>query len=351
MNEDRKPRILCVEDEVDIRENIADILRDEGFEVFEADNGKHGYEAFLQHKPDVIISDIMMPEIDGYGFLKLVRQTKNNRNNTVPFILLTALGQKDDVIKGVDLLANDYLVKPIDFDMLIAKIREKIVNSTAAKKIHERDIKNIKDQVAIMLPSDVSHYLDVIMQSALVLKDQPYGPLPHRRYIEDLDTIYINAAKLRAVIANSLDHSVIDSKIQVNEEVIAVTDFISEFIAGLSANLRAHVTFEAPFDAEHLPRLKIDRLVFNDAFRKILVGLFRFDHDSSVKITVMIDHRNQMVIIFYYTSNLTGIDAALSEDEAAISKILDQQSCHFTVSGAKDNTALLTIPSYRLINR
>ena len=77
---DKKIKILCVEDEIDIRSNIADILRDEGYEVFEAGNGYQGYESFIQEKPDLIISDIMMPELDGYGLLKLVRDTSGLKN-------------------------------------------------------------------------------------------------------------------------------------------------------------------------------------------------------------------------------------------------------------------------------
>ena len=115
--EDRKIKILCVEDEKEIRENIAEILRDEGFEVFEAENGKKGYESFVQNKPDLVVSDIMMPEIDGYSLLKMIREGKSIRNNNIPFIFLSALGQKENIMKGVDLLANDYLIKPVDFDL------------------------------------------------------------------------------------------------------------------------------------------------------------------------------------------------------------------------------------------
>jgi DNA-binding response OmpR family regulator len=128
MTEQNKIKILCVEDEQEIRENIAEILRDEGFEVFEAENGRVGFDSFLQNKPDLVVSDIMMPEVDGYALLKAIREGKNVKNNLVPFIFLTALGQKDNVVKGVNLSANDYLVKPIDFDLMIAKIKEKTEN-------------------------------------------------------------------------------------------------------------------------------------------------------------------------------------------------------------------------------
>ena len=188
MAEDRKIKILCAEDEQEIRENIAEILRDEGFEVFEAENGKYAFESFMQNKPDIVVSDIMMPEVDGYALLHMIREAKNIRNNNVPFIFLTALGQKESVIKGVNLSANDYLVKPIDFDLMIAKIKEKTANALKIQDTHNRNIKNIKSQVSIVLPNELFAYLDIVTHVSEALQNEPYGPLPHRRYLEDINT-------------------------------------------------------------------------------------------------------------------------------------------------------------------
>lgn len=197
MTEQNKIKVLCVEDEREIRENIAEILRDEGFEVFEAENGRLGFESFMENKPDLVVSDIMMPEVDGYGLLKMIRETKDPKSNLVPFIFLTALGQKDNVVKGVNLSANDYLVKPIDFDLMIAKITEKTTNALKLKEFHKGNINNIKKQVAAILPSELFTYLDVVTQVAKHLKNEPYGALPHAKYLSDLDKIYLNAVKLK----------------------------------------------------------------------------------------------------------------------------------------------------------
>ncbi len=354
MTESKKIKVLCAEDESDIRENITEILRDEGFEVFEADNGKHGFESFLQNKPDIIISDIMMPEVDGYGLLKLVRESKNTRHNTIPFIFLTALGQKDNLIKGINLSANDYMVKPIDFDLLIAKIKEKVLNASKVTEVHHRDIKNIKSQISVVLPSAVFAYLDIISQTSSILKEEPYGPFPHRRYVEELDKIYMNSVRIRAAIANALDESAIDNKINTDEEIFVITNFLDEFIAGLSEKFRSHINFEHPFEAESMPQIKVDRLVLHDALRKILSGIFKTDLETMVTITIMLDHLNNMIIIFHIDSKLPNSDFIKNTDESQVSKILDKQTCRFEIVDNKENrdkSAILTIPSYRLIEK
>lgn len=349
MSEERKIKILCAEDEQDIRENIAEILRDEGFEVFEAANGKLAFESFIQNKPDLVISDIMMPELDGYGFLDLVRGSKNVRNNTVPFIFLSALGQKDNVLKGVNSSANDYLIKPIDFDLMIAKIKEKTANALQVQETHERNINNIKSQVSLILPAELFSYLDVISQVSSILKEEPYGPFPHRRYIEELDKIYLNALKLRSSITNSLDEAVIGQKLNADEEVFSVSAFIDEFVAGLSEKFRNKIKFERPFEEATTPRLKLDRLILLDAFRKIFAGIFKTDVEAEVTVSVMSDHFDQLIVIFYLKSQIPNLDLRVNLDESQVSKILDPQNCRFEVVQDKENTAILTIPSFRLI--
>jgi len=350
MAEDRKVRILCVEDEQDIRENIAEILRDEGFEVFEADNGKRGYESFIKNTPDVVISDIMMPELDGYGLLKMIRENKTIRNSSVPFIFLSALGQKDDVIKGVNLSANDYLIKPIDFDLMIAKIKEKTSNLIKVQEVHDRSIKNIKSQVATILPSKLFSYLDIITQIAAVLKSEPYGPLPHRRYLEDIDRIYINSVKIRSSISNALDESVIDYKLNADEEIFSPVDLIQDFVFSLNEKFRSKVAFGSESDFTLVGKIKIDRLIFFEALKKIFAGYFKSDQNGIIVINMMVDHLNQLVIVFYLQSSIGKIDLKSNLDESQVSRVLDRQNCRFEIVELKENSSVLVIPSYRLIH-
>lgn len=352
MTTDVKAKILCVEDEQDIRENIAEILRDEGFEVFEAGDGNQGFDAFLKHQPHLIISDIMMPKLDGYGLLKKVREDKTTRNNNVPFIFLTALGQKNDIIKGVDLSANDYLVKPIDFDLLIAKAKEKTQNSIKLEKIQDKKIDNIKNQFSSIIPvGELTSYLDIISQVSSILKEEPYGKLKDQRYLEDFDKIYDNALKLRSAINNFVDKSTIENKLDANDSIISILQFFDNFIAKLNPKYQSKILFDKPFDEEDTPNVKIDKLNFINATKKILSNLLRIDPNSQVEISITFDALNQMAIIYYLNSNneSTNIEGNFNLQE--IKEILDEQSINIEISHKRNNTVMLTIPSFRLVNK
>jgi YesN/AraC family two-component response regulator len=280
----------------------------------------------------------------------MIRENKNIRNNSIPFIFLSALGQKDDVIKGVNLSANDYLIKPIDFDLMIAKIKEKTSNLIKVQEIHSRNIKNIKSQVSTILPSELFSYLDVITQIATVLKSEPYGPLPHRRYMEDFDRIYINSIKIRSSISNSLDESVIDYKLNAEEEIFSPIDLIQDFTSSLNERFKNKIAFGAEFDISEIPQIKIDRLIFFEALKKIFAGYFKSDQQGMIVINMMMDHTNQLVMVFYLQSEFGKVDLKSNVDESQISRILDRQNCRFEIAETKDNTSVFVIPSYRLIH-
>jgi CRP-like cAMP-binding protein/CheY-like chemotaxis protein len=105
-------KILVIEDHIGIRENIAEILQMANYIVYTAENGKIGVEMALKHVPDIILCDIMMPELDGYGVIYMLH--KHKETSAIPFIFLTAKAEHADLRKGMEMGADDYLVKPFD---------------------------------------------------------------------------------------------------------------------------------------------------------------------------------------------------------------------------------------------
>lgn len=117
-------KILLIEDNADIRDNTAEILSLAGYAVSMAENGKIGVDVAQKIKPDLIICDIMMPELDGYGVLHILN--KNAETSAIPFIFLTAKTEKNDIRKGMTLGADDYLTKPFDDTDLLNAIETRL---------------------------------------------------------------------------------------------------------------------------------------------------------------------------------------------------------------------------------
>lgn len=121
-------RILCVEDESAIRQDMAEVLREEGFDVEEADNGLAALAAVDRRLPHLIISDFQMPQMDGLKLLETLR-ARNDAAADIPFIFLTAFGDRESMLAGRREGADDYLVKPVDFDLMIAVAESHLVNA------------------------------------------------------------------------------------------------------------------------------------------------------------------------------------------------------------------------------
>jgi CRP-like cAMP-binding protein/CheY-like chemotaxis protein len=105
-------KILIIEDNCEVRENTAEIIELANYKVVTADNGKTGVELALKEKPDLIVCDIMMPVLDGYGVYHLL--SRHPETATIPFIFLTAKSEKADFRKGMETGADDYIMKPFD---------------------------------------------------------------------------------------------------------------------------------------------------------------------------------------------------------------------------------------------
>lgn len=116
--------VLIIEDNQDIRESTAEILELADYTVYTAENGKKGVELAQEHLPDIILCDIMMPELDGYGVLYML--SKNDQTAGIPFIFLTAKAERSDMRKGMEMGADDYLTKPFDDMELLTAIESRL---------------------------------------------------------------------------------------------------------------------------------------------------------------------------------------------------------------------------------
>ncbi len=122
---DARRHVLCIDDDHDTAGLVAEELVDRGFKVSVAHDGEQGFQTILSKQPDIVLSDIMMPVLCGFGLLERLTEIAP-RFSAMPFVYLTALSDRTHELKGMSLGADDYITKPIDFDILTAIISARL---------------------------------------------------------------------------------------------------------------------------------------------------------------------------------------------------------------------------------
>jgi diguanylate cyclase (GGDEF)-like protein len=145
-------KILVIEDEQPVRENILDLLDAEGFDAIGAENGRIGVQLALQSVPDLVICDVMMPEVDGYGVLNALRQDPITA--TIPFIFLTAKAAKADLRQGMNLGADDYLTKPFTIAELLGAIATRLQKQATLQERYGIALNQAKEQLDYLINYD-----------------------------------------------------------------------------------------------------------------------------------------------------------------------------------------------------
>lgn len=183
--------LLIIDDHDDIRENIAEILTLAGYKTFTAENGKRGVEAAIRERPDLIVCDIMMPELDGYGVLHLLK--KNPDTESIPFIFLTAKTERPDFRKGMEMGADDFLTKPFDDIELLNAIEIRLKKFDI---LHAKYSQDEKGATAMIDELRQSGLLDMKMDnydsSALTKKATLYSEGKRPKYL-----YYLKSGKIK----------------------------------------------------------------------------------------------------------------------------------------------------------
>ncbi|MBP7642829.1 MAG: response regulator [Saprospiraceae bacterium] len=130
-----KKKILVVEDNYEVRDNLCEILTLSGYDVVSAENGVIGVKHAMSESPDLILCDVMMPELDGYGVLKILNS--NPKLMDIPFMFLTAKAEKNDFRRGMSLGADDYITKPFDDVDLLEAIESRLKKSQRIKTLFD----------------------------------------------------------------------------------------------------------------------------------------------------------------------------------------------------------------------
>ncbi len=154
-------KILVIEDSHSLRKDILEMLGFEGFETIGAENGLLGVEHAREYLPDLIICDIMMPGMDGYGVLESLQ--KDPVTALIPFIFLTARTDRMDVRQGMELGADDFLTKPFHAAELLATVRTRIEKRKTFSQISDQRLEDLRENIMMALPHELRTPLNVIL--------------------------------------------------------------------------------------------------------------------------------------------------------------------------------------------
>lgn len=193
-------KILIVEDEKLIRESIVELLTEEGFECYQAENGRAGISAAKKYLPDLILCDIKMPGLNGYNVLQEIR--KDNITASIALIFLSALADSKDVRAGMNLGADDYIAKPFLPDELIASIKSRLNRN----EVSQQKIEQIRSSITKALPHELRTPLVSIIGYSQIMMDRFAGDDEHENF-EFAKSIYQSGLRLNHLIRNFITYT------------------------------------------------------------------------------------------------------------------------------------------------
>ncbi|MGI0487406.1 response regulator [Pantanalinema rosaneae CENA516] len=181
-------KILVIEDELTIRENLQEVLELEGFEVFTAADGRSGVQLAQREMPNLILCDIMMPELDGYGVLQSLRQDRATQ--MIPVIFLTAKADRVYMRQGMEQGANDYLTKPFTVDELLKAVSMQFAKQSVIAQQTQMKLNRLCNEIVFALPRELMVPLnDILGMTQFLIEEQdeiePMESLEIARMIQD----------------------------------------------------------------------------------------------------------------------------------------------------------------------
>ena len=344
-------KILYIDNEIETKDNIASILKNEGFQVIQAKDRDQGMKIFSEEHPDIVISDIKLLNSNGYELLSSIRESGSNIGSCTPFIFLSSTNQKANILKGIDMMANDYLIKPVDSDILIAKIREKISNFKMIRKTQERNITILKSQVANIVPREMLQYVDLINRVSSALRSEIYGPLPHKKYLEDLGKIYIHSLRLKTTITNFLDGTLISNQLGTRDELVKPVQFLQGIVDSLNKGVQTRVVLDTLFPRSILPNMRIDKKIISDVIKRISNCMLETDKNLEINISIYSDPLNRLAVIFYSKMSVDKQELKNRIDKSVTDSLLNRQGLMIESMPSESTRVILFIPSYRAVNR
>ncbi|MBN1680085.1 MAG: response regulator [Anaerolineae bacterium] len=288
---ERKATILVVEDDMHLMEGIRDILELNGYVVLTATNGVSGLEKLEQQAipPDLIVSDIMMPRMDGYDFFEAVRSVEDWV--TVPFIFLTAKGERDDIHRGKRMGAEDYVVKPFDAEELLVAVSAKLDRKRQLDDAWRTEVSDIKHNILTILNHEIRTPLTYVVAYSDMLQGDP-----NTLRADDMRTflrgINAGANRLRRMVENFI--LLVELETGEAEQTFAWRSSSFDRYEVLVNSIKAKYTDIASeknitlrFDVQDdLPAVVVDREYVSSALECLIDNAIKFSDKPNTMVSV-----------------------------------------------------------------
>lgn len=224
-------KILVIEDEKNIRNRIVDTLElaEEPYEIFTAQHGREGLDIALREIPDLIISDVMMPEMDGYAVLKALRAEETTA--TIPFIFLSAKADVAHIREGMNLGADDYLPKPFSIDELLSVVATRLQRQATQERRSQQELEIMRLRIANSLPHEFRTPLSGLIGFTEMLRG--YKNLDDESIMMMLDQIRTNTERLQRLVENFLLFSHIEVATLRQKTLLVFPNIVENFTADL----------------------------------------------------------------------------------------------------------------------
>jgi two-component system, sensor histidine kinase and response regulator len=203
-------RILIVEDEYHIRQNLQQILEFSNYEVLLAKDGEEALTIALQDKPDLIVSDVRMPKMDGYQLLEALRA--HARTQLVPVIFLTARADRLDQRQAMDMGADDYITKPFTPEELLRAVESRLKKSDISIQQHQEEFDQFCAQLSRTLPHELNTPLNGIISSIDFLLSR-YSYFKEEEVLELLKVVQASSQRLHRLIQNFLLYAELELRV------------------------------------------------------------------------------------------------------------------------------------------
>ena len=291
-------KILIIEDDQEVTENIVEILELENHSIETANNGLKGIEALTKNIPDIIICDVTMPEKNGYEVLQYVRS--NPQTFSIQFIFLTAKAEKNDYRRGMELGADDYITKPFDYADIINSINTRLEYKKKTSDFYNKQLENLRLNITTSIPHELRTPLNIILGFTQILRSG-FKEMEDIELQTIFDNIHNAGMRLLRLVVNYIYYTKLftdelNGNLQENPKLTISEDMIINLCNNIAdiyhrkSDLNLNIGFiKGKISDEHF--LKIIEELFQNGFKFS-------PRDTKVELTVRVFENNLIIEVF-----------------------------------------------------